>query len=76
MKVEVDVPGSQTLIVLMVSVDVEQHLKKKKKTAKTRNCVKVEVDVLGFPTIIVLMVSVDVKQHSNQPSNSQSSGAV
>ena len=29
MKVEVDVPGSPSLIVLMVSVDVKHHLKKK-----------------------------------------------
>ena len=29
MKVEVDVLGSPSLIVLMVSVDVKQHLKKK-----------------------------------------------
>ena len=41
-KVEVDVRGSPSLIVLnMVSVDVKQHLKKKKKTAKIRSCVKV-----------------------------------
>ena len=31
-KVEVDVLGSPSIIVLMVSVDVKQHLKKKKKT--------------------------------------------
>ena len=31
MKVEVTVQGSPFLIVLMVSVDVKQHLKKKKK---------------------------------------------
>ena len=30
MKVEVDVLGSPYLIVLMVSVDVKQHLKRKK----------------------------------------------
>ena len=33
MKVEVAVLGSPSVIVLMVSVDVKQHLKKKKKTA-------------------------------------------
>ena len=43
----------------MVSVDVNQHLK------KLRSCVKVEVAVLGSPSLIVLMVSVDVKQHQN-----------
>ena len=31
MKVEVAIPGSPSLIVLMVSVDVKQYLKKKKK---------------------------------------------
>ena len=31
MKVEVTVMGFQSLIVLMVSVDVKQHLEKKKK---------------------------------------------
>ena len=37
-----------SLIVLMVSVDVKQLLKKKKKlTSELRNCVKVEVAVLG-----------------------------
>ena len=30
-KVEVDVPGSPSLIVHLVSVDVKQHLRKKKK---------------------------------------------
>ena len=32
MKVDVGVPGSPSLISLMVSVDVKQHLKKKKAT--------------------------------------------
>ena len=35
MKVEVTVPGFPSLIVLMVSVDVKQHLKKKKKKTAT-----------------------------------------
>ena len=45
MKVEVDVLGSTSLIVIMISVDVKQHLKKKKKThtSELRSCVKVEV---------------------------------
>ena len=64
MKVEKDVLGSPSLIVLVVSVDVKQHLKKKMKlTLVPRNCVKVEKDVLGSPSLLVLVVSVDVKQH-------------
>ena len=35
MKVDVGVPGSPSLISLMVSVDVKQHLKKKKKKKAT-----------------------------------------
>ena len=35
MKVDVGVPGSPSLISLMVSVDVKQHLKKKKKATVT-----------------------------------------
>ena len=65
-KVEVAVLGCPSLIVLMVSVDIKQHLKKKKKKTRTserRSCAKVEVAVLGCPSLIVLMVSVDVKQH-------------
>ena len=34
MKVEVDVLGFPSLIVLMVSVDVKQHLKKRKQTTQ------------------------------------------
>ena len=33
----------------MVSVDVEQHLKKKSIEVDLGSCVEVEVDVLGFP---------------------------
>ena len=48
MKVEVAVLSCPSLIVLMVSVDVKQHLKKKELTAtELRSCVKVEVDVLN-----------------------------
>ena len=49
MKAEVAVLGSLSLTVLMVSVDAERHLKKKKKThtSEFRSCVKVEVAVLG-----------------------------
>ena len=36
MKVEVAVVGSPSVIVLMVSVDVKQHVKKKKKKDDTR----------------------------------------
>ena len=60
LKIEVDVLGSQTLIVLnMVSVDVNQHFK------KLRSCLKVEVDALGSPslTVRIIMVSVDLNQH-------------
>ena len=64
MKVEVVVLGSPSLIVLMVSVDVGQHLKKKNSyNLELRSCVKVEVDVLGSQSLIILMVSVDVRQH-------------
>ena len=53
---EVAIPGSPSLIVLMAYVDVKQH----ENTSRTepRSCVKVEVAVL-----VVLMASVDVKQH-------------
>ena len=63
MKVEVDVLGSLSLMVLMVSVDIKQILKKNVVWFKAQKLVKVEVDVLGSPSLIVLMVSVDVKQH-------------
>ena len=55
--------GSPSLIVLMVSVDVKQHLNLNTSgtTAEFRSCVKVEEDVLGSPPLTVLMVSVDVK---------------
>ena len=44
MKVEVAVLGSPSLIILTVSVDVKQHLK------KLRGCVRVEVEVSpGLP---------------------------
>ena len=43
MKVEVDVLGSHSLIVLTVSVDIKQHCA----VSELRSCVKVEVDVLG-----------------------------
>ena len=54
-KVEVDVLSSQSLIFLMVSVDIKQHLSSY--SHPKLNCVKVEV------SLIVRMVSVDVKQH-------------
>ena len=63
MKVEKDVLGSPSLIVLMVSVDVKQHPKKEYLRPELRSCVKVEKDVLGSSSLIVLVVSVDVKQH-------------
>ena len=63
MKVEVDVLGSPSLMVLMVSVDIKQILKKNVVWFKVQKLVKVEVDVLGSPSLAVLVVSVDVKQH-------------
>ena len=56
MKVEVAVLGSQSLTVLMVSVDIKKHGR-----TELRSCVKVEVAVLGFPSLIVGTVCVDVK---------------
>ena len=53
MKVEVDVLGSPSLIVRVVSVNASE----------LRSCMKFEVDVLGSPSLLVLMVSVDVKHH-------------
>ena len=49
----------------MVSVDVKQHLTKKKtERAELRSCVKVEeVAVLSSASQSVFMVSVDVKKH-------------
>ena len=61
-KVEVVVPGSLSQIVLMISVDVKQDLKKLS-VSKLKSCVKVEVAVLGPPPLIVPTDSVDVKQH-------------
>ena len=54
--------GPPSLISLMVSVDVKQHL------TKFRSCVKVEVAVLGSPSLISLMVSVEVKCEPVRPS--------
>ena len=61
-EVEVAVQSSPSVIVLMVSVDVKQHLKKKISPAVPRSCVNIEEAVRGSPSVIVLMVSVDVKQ--------------
>ena len=66
MKVEVDVLGSPSLIVLMVSVAVKQHCTREKRAEAPSSgtvSAKVEVAVLGSPSLIVLMVSMDVKQH-------------
>ena len=63
--------GSPSLRILMASVDIKQHLKKKmKQSSKLRRCVRVEADVLGSPSLIVLMVSVDIKQHLKKKSHS------
>ena len=56
---EVAVLGSLSLIVLMISVDVKQHLNSNPEMSALRSCVKVEVAVLGSPSLIVLVVSVD-----------------
>ena len=65
MKVEVDVLGSPSLIVLMVSVDVPNSsyglCEPELRHSELRSCVKVEVDVLGSPSLPVLTVSEDVK---------------
>ena len=63
MTVEVAVLGSLSLIVLMVSVDIKQHLKKIVNSSQLRGCVNDKVSILGSPSLIVLMVSVDIKQH-------------
>ena len=63
-KVEVAVPGSPSLISLMVSLDVKHSERKiRKETTDLRSCVKVEMTVLGSPSQINLMVSVDGSQH-------------
>ena len=54
MKVEVDVLVSPSLIVMTVSVDAKQRLKKT--LHLFRNCVKVEVAVLGSPSLKRLMI--------------------
>ena len=59
MEIEVDVLGSPSLIVLMVSVDVQLGTCSNDRAQEL--CVKVEVAVLGTPSLIVLMVSVDVQ---------------
>ena len=65
MKVEVAVLGSPSLIVFMVSVDVNNtELELEPSCSELRSgSVKVEVAILGSPSLMVFMVSVDVKQH-------------
>ena len=60
MKVEVAVLDSPPLTVLVVSMDVKQHLKKKHLPRELSSCVK-KVDVPSSQSIIVHTVSVDVK---------------
>ena len=65
MKVEVAVLGSPSLISLMVSVDVKQHLKEIAKIRAQELC-ESRGGRPGLPVPnIVLMASVDVKQHLN-----------
>ena len=54
-ELEVAVLGSQSLIILIASVDVKATLKNRAQ--------ELEVAVLGSQSLIVLTVSVDVKQH-------------
>ena len=62
MNVVVAVLGSPSLIVLIASVDVKQHLFESIEL-ELGSCAKVEVAALGSPSLIVLIASVDVKQH-------------
>ena len=59
-KVEVDVLGSQSLIVRTISVDVKQQWTW---TFRAEELCERRVAVLGSPSLIVRTVSVDVKQH-------------
>ena len=61
MRIEAAVLGSQSLIVLVVSVDVKQH-QLELRHSELRSCVKVEVAVLGSLSLVVLTVSADIKQ--------------
>ena len=58
-----DVLGSTSLIVRMVSVDVKQHRTKLTLPAELRSCVRVEVDVLGSVSLIFCTGFVVVEQH-------------
>ena len=60
---EVAVLSSPSLIILMVSVDVEQFTELELLATEFRSCVKVEVAVLGSMSLTVRAVFVDVKQH-------------
>ena len=62
MKVEVDVLGSPSPIVLMVSV-CGRKATLNRRVSDLGSCVQVEVAVLGSPSPIAFMVSGDVKQH-------------
>ena len=76
MKNEVDVPSSPSFVVGTVSVDIKQHVWKKKGfSSELRSCVKEEVDVWAPLSLIVRTVSGDVKDHGRR-TFLQSSGAV
>ena len=60
-RMEAAVLGSQSLTVLLASVDVKRHWTCN--GTELRSCVRVVEAVLGSQFLIVLMVSVDVKQH-------------
>ena len=60
MKVEVDVLGSPSLIVRMVSVDVKQHLKK----LRAKELCKSRGGHPGLPpSLLIRTASVDLKKH-------------
>ena len=60
-KIEVDVQGSPSLMVFMVSVDVKRHLKKKYGIFRAQELCESRGEHPVLPVLIVVMVSVDVK---------------
>ena len=60
-KVEAADPDSPSLLVFMVSVDVQKHWTRV--LSELRSCVKVEAADLDSPSLLVFMVSVDVQKH-------------
>ena len=60
-KVELAVPDSPSLIIIMVSVDEKQHWTELR-PARAQELCKSRGTVPGFPSLMVFAVSVDVKQ--------------